>query len=139
MGFEVFMQRFEHGQPAGVSADIVRALFTHIAADSEPDYWRIKYAKGNSCDVSVTRSAEDPEKITALTIDRPTSDARLWDSLYGVLKLGNWVLYFPAEPPPIIVAAKSDAGHMPPDMREALGAVRVVKSGKEIEKLIRTS
>jgi hypothetical protein len=139
MSFEVFMQCSDRGQPSGVAAEAVRGAFTHFADNSEPDYWRLRYDELNSCDVLVTRFKGQPDQITALAVHRPCEDRRLWDSLYRVLKLGRWVLYFPAEEPPIVVADRSHAEHLPPEMRKALGPVRVVRSGKEIQRIIRNS
>src|SRR5688572_5879739 len=92
MSFELYMQCFDRGQPSGVHADTVKAAFTHIAAGSDRDHWRLVYDDANSCDVDVTRQTDQPDRIHALIVHRPCGDERLWDSLYDVLKSGRWVL-----------------------------------------------
>jgi hypothetical protein len=55
VSFEVFVQCFEGGEPAGVSRIAIRSLFPVVEAESEPDYWSVRYDDFNSCKVSVTR------------------------------------------------------------------------------------
>jgi hypothetical protein len=136
LSFEVFMQCFTGGRPSGVSAAAVRDAFSNIADDSQPDYWHLRYDHANTCHIHVTQRGD---LIEALTVHRPCGDSRLWDSIYRVLQLGSWVLYFPAPKPPLVMADAAHAEQLPPDMREALGPVRQVRSGEEIQKIIRRS
>ena len=136
MSFEVFMQCFTGGNASGVPATAVRDAFSNFADDSEPNCWHLWYDQANSCHVYVTRS---DDLIEALTVDRPCGDGRLWDSIYRVLQLGSWVLYFPAPKPPLIMADPKHAEQLPPDMREVLGPVCHVRSGNEILEIIRSS
>jgi hypothetical protein len=131
------MQCFELGQPAGSPADAVRAAFSNVTADSEPEYWHLSYDATNHCDVRVSHLEGNPGQISALTVHRPCGDERLWESLYSVLRLGSWVLYFPSKKPPLVVANYSHAKHFPPSMIESLGPVCEVKSGPEIVAIIR--
>jgi hypothetical protein len=114
----------------------VRDAFSNFADDSEIDYWHLWYDEANSCRVSVTRR---DNLIEGLTVHRPCGDHRLWDSLYRVLQLGSWVLYFPASLPPLVMADAAHAEQLPPGMRDALGPVRQVRSGHEILEIIRSS
>jgi hypothetical protein len=139
VSFEVFLQCFDGEQPSGVPEDAVRTVFSNFAADSEPDYWHLWYDAANSCHIWIGRLKGQPQMISALTVDRPAGDQRLWDSLYRVLQLGRWVLYFPAKKPPLIVADAAHAHHLPASMREKLGPVQVVRSGGEITQIIRHS
>lgn len=136
MSFEVFMHCFRGGQPSGTSAAAVRDAFSNFADDSESEYWHLWYDAANDCHVAVTQR---DNLIEALTVHRPCGDSRLWDSIYRVLQLGPWVLYFPARRSPLIMADAAHAEHVPPDMREALGPVRQVQSGKDIQAIIRTA
>ncbi|MBX6316623.1 MAG: hypothetical protein IRY99_27470 [Isosphaeraceae bacterium] len=63
MSFEVYLQCFEAGEPAGVPRATIRALFPVINADSEPDYWRVRYDDLNSCDIAVTPLPSDGELV----------------------------------------------------------------------------
>ena len=136
MSFEVFMQCFRGGQARGTSAATVRDVFSNFADDSEPNYWHLWYDNENGCRVRVTQREDE---IQALTVHRPCADARLWDSIFRVLQLGPWVLYFPAPNPPLLMADPEHAKQLPDGMLEALGPVRQVRSGIEILEIIRTS
>jgi hypothetical protein len=41
MSFEIYLQCFEQGKPAGVPLSSVRALFPVVEGESEPDYWKV--------------------------------------------------------------------------------------------------
>jgi hypothetical protein len=136
VSFEVFMQCFDDGRPAGVAAEAVRGAFSHFAEDSELDYWHVCYDRANSSHIRVTRRGD---QIEELTVHRPCGDERLWESIYRVLTLGPWVLYFPAPKPPLVMADRSTAEKLPRDMRKTLGPVREVHSGREILEIVESS
>ena len=136
MSFEVYLQCYDRGQPSSGSADAIRSAFGPVEADSQPDYWHLRYSQGNECHVSVASPEGKPDRIEAMTVVRPCGDGRLWTSLYTILQSGQWVLYFPSEPPPILVADKANAKHLPPDMLEVLGPVVRVRSGDHIARLV---
>jgi hypothetical protein len=129
------MQCFDNGRPAGVAADSVKQAFSNFAEDSEPDYWHLCYDPANSSRIHVSRFGN---QIKGLTIDRPCADKRLWDSMYRVLKLGPWVLYFPAPNGPLVMADPATAENLPESMRKAFGSIREVHSGREIVEVVRS-
>ena len=139
MSFEVFMSCWRHEKPAGTPTEDIRAAFSSISSDSEPDYLRLRYDTTNNCDVHVGYLANDPGQISGLVIHQPCSDSRLWESLYKVLTLGPWSPYFPSPSPPLIVADAGNAMHFPVSMKDSLRPIRQVKSGKEIVDIIRQS
>jgi hypothetical protein len=139
MSFEVFVQCFDDQQPGGVPEEVVRAAFSNFAADSDPDDWHLWYDATNNCRVGVVRLDGHPDMISMLTVHRPCSDSRLWESLYHVLQTNPWVLYFPAERPVLIMGDPAHIRHLPADMREEMGPVEVVRSGQEIVQIIRRS
>lgn len=136
MSFELYMQCYDHGLLAGTPVDAVRGLFTNIRADSAPDDWHLWYDDANNCHVEITRQTDYPDRVESLVVWRPCQDSRLWDSLYRLLELGPWVLFFPADPSPLVMANRSHAEHLPADMRESLGPVCEVKSGNDILRII---
>jgi hypothetical protein len=139
MSFELFMQCYDNGEPSGVPANAVRTAFSNLAEDSEEDYWHLRYAADDDCHIAVSRPGGLLDQISGLTVFRPCGDSRFWESLYRVLQLGRWVLYFPAEPPPLIMANRIHSEHLPASMLEALGPVREVHSGDDIRQIIRSS
>ena len=139
MGFEVFVQCFEREQLSGAPVSAVRGAFTHVLDTSSDAEWKIRYDDTNWCNIYVHRHDDRPELVHSITVDRPCADVRLWDSLHQLLQLGNWVLYFPAEKPPLVMANESTVLHLPKSMQEALGPVKVVNSGDDIIQIIRGS
>jgi hypothetical protein len=138
LSFEVFVQCFENGEPAGVPRSAIRPLFPVVEADSEPDYWSIRYDDSNACHVRVTPLASDRELVESLCVFRPCGDLRLWNALLAIMRLGPGVLYFPGDAPPL-VTSEAAGDHLPADMVEALGRPRVVRSPEEIVEAIRSS
>jgi hypothetical protein len=134
MSVHVNVQCFERGEPAGMPRPRVRALFP-VGADSEPDYWRVRYDGRNSCDVLVVPHPSDGELVRALCVHRPCRDGRLWDALLGVMRLGPVALYVLGGTPPLI-ADVAAAPHLPPDLVAALGPPRRVGSGREIREAV---
>lgn len=132
------MNCFDQGHAAGMPEEAVRSAFSHFAADSESDHWRLRYDKANSCIIDVTRLDGTAGLISGLTLHRPCADPRLWDSIYRVMIAGQWVLFFPSEKPPIIVANSNHVKHMPVGMAESLGPVQVARSGQDVFMLVQS-
>ena len=131
MSFEVYVHWFDRGEPAGVPRAAVRPLFPVVDAESEPDYWSVRYDDLNSCHVSITSSVSDPAAVESLCVFRPCGDPRLWDALLAVMRLGSAVLYFPGDGSPL-VAGESAVGHLPAEIVQAMGRPRVIRSGREM-------
>jgi hypothetical protein len=138
MSFELFMQCFDHGEPAGLPREAIRTLFPVVAAESEPDCWIVRYDDENSCDISVTPLTADETLMESLCVNRPCADERLWDALLSVMRLGAVVLYFPGDAPPL-VASEAAGEHLPADMVEAMGPPCVVSSIEEILEIIKNA
>jgi hypothetical protein len=131
MSFEVYLQCYDCGKPAGIPRAAVRSLFPVVEAESEPNHWSVRYDELNSCHIDVTPLAADAGAIESLCVFRPCGDPRLWDGLLAVMRLGSVVLYFPGSAPPL-VATEQAGSALPPDMVDAMGEPRVVRSGREI-------
>ncbi len=134
MSFDVYLQCFRGGEPAGLPRAGVRALFP-VGPDSEPDYWRVRYDDLNSCDIFIVPHPSDGALVRSVCVHRPCRDRRLWDALLGVMRLGPVALYFPAGGSPL-VADDAVGPHLPADLVEALGPPRRVGSGLEIRRAI---
>jgi hypothetical protein len=135
MSFQVYLQSFRDGAPAGIPRDAVRTAFGRFIHETEPSFWTARYDAENSCEIAVTMLKGDQQLVHQLCVERPCGDERLWDALAAILKLGTVVLYCPGDAPPL-VAAQSVVGHLPQDMVEALGLPVCVQNGKEIARHI---
>jgi hypothetical protein len=136
VSFQIFVQCFERGEPAGIPLAAVRSLFPVDESKSGPDYGSIKYDEVNSCDFRVSPLRSNLLLLESMCVFRPCSDLRLWEALLAVLRLGAVALYFPGDAPPL-VASLASGEQLPVDMVEAMGRPRVVSSGKEIIDIIK--
>ena len=132
MGFEVFTQCFTHGERDGIAIAEVRRAFGSELEVEDQDWWKVVYDEKNHCSILVGFLLPDRQLVHSLTVDRPCSDRRLWESLLALLRLGHVVLYFPAEKPPLLVADASVSQHLPKSMVESMGAVTCVHSAEDI-------
>jgi hypothetical protein len=138
MGFEVYVQCFDHGAPGGAPRAAIRALFPVSEAESEPDYWLVWYDEIEQCRFYISALKSDAALVECVCVDRPCGDMRLWDGLLEVMRMGPAALYFPGSAPPL-VASEAAAAHLPPDMIESMGQPLVVRSGQEILDIIHKS
>jgi hypothetical protein len=138
MGFEAFVNCFKDGELDGMPRQKVRDAFGPFLTDMGAEKWRVYYDDANWSDVMIEPLAKKDDLLVGIVVDRPCADERLWDSLYQILKLGNIVIYFPSNCPPL-VADPEVVKHLPPGMVKSLGEPRCVHSGKEIVEAVRSS
>ncbi len=131
MSFEAFVYCFKDGEPVGVSSQAVRETFGPYLSEGGAFDWQLCYDEANCCDVMLSRNDSDKALLRGFTVFRPCGDIRFWDAMANVLRLGNLVLLFPADCPPLIADVKV-ATHLPPGMIESMGQPKCITSGNEI-------
>ena len=131
MSFDLYIQSFENGEPAGMSRQAVRNAFRGALSELERDYWQLTYGPGESCELMLSPLEHLGEHIHNITVSRPCSNNLLWQGLAELLAIGNTVLYFPGCRGPLLLN-RAVAGHLPQDMLAALGLPIVVGSGADI-------
>jgi hypothetical protein len=109
-----------------------------FAVADTPDNWILHYDERNSCRLSMSPLTSNCELIHAICIERPCQDRRLWDSLLGVMQLGNVVLYWPGTDGPLI-ASEVVGRHLPADLVHSLGQPVRVQDGDGIRGRIEAS
>ena len=134
MSFEVFVQCFADTERTGISRPMVRSLFPVIEAESEPDRWRVRYDDRNYCDVSVSPVPADRDFLNAISVSRPCGDAKFWEALLRVLRMGSVFLCWPGSPP--VVADETVSASLPVEMTASLGPPRIVSSVNDILRLL---
>jgi hypothetical protein len=138
VSFEVFVQCFDSGEPAGLDRAEVRQLFPVAEDESEPNYWLVRYDALNSCHIRVGVLPSDPGRVDFLNVHRPCEAPALWAALLAVLRMGTVILYWPGLHPPL-AATKCVAAHLPRDLLALLGRPEVVSSVEEIVEAVRLS
>src|SRR5690349_15689250 len=99
MSFEVFAQCFTWGERDGIAVDDLKHAFGSPLTTGDENWWKVFYDERNYCDILVDFLGPDKSRVHLLSVQRPCSDRRLWESLLATLRLGNMVLYFPAAKP----------------------------------------
>jgi hypothetical protein len=135
MSFDVYLQSFHNGEPAGIPSQRIRDAFGAHLTEIGPNFWQLRYDDANWCDLDLTAHETDATMISDFTVHRPCSDQRLWDALASILASGDIVLYFPGCRAPL-VAQSAVIDHLPASMVEALGQPVIVTSGREIQEEI---
>jgi len=74
-------------------------------------------------------------KISHLTVLRPTINAELKKILYRIMKLGNFILFAPEGNYPIILDESTES-ELPNDMTEALGKPKIAGNEDEFSSLL---
>jgi hypothetical protein len=136
MGFELYLQCFASGRPAGIPRSAVRALFPVVENESEPNNWRVRYDSTDMCTVGVTSAEGDPTRLHSISIYRPCGDICLFVAILSVLRMGSVILYFPGVPTPL-VASESVVVDLPKELVDSMGRPRCVQSAQEIVDIMR--
>jgi hypothetical protein len=123
-------------EPVSIPREQVRAAFGEFVEESEPEYWTLRYAEDQWCNVRL--KPIEGGLIHRLCVVRPSADKRLWESLAAIMKLGNVVLYFPGDAPPL-VADNFVLQQLPQEMVDALGKPVVIRNGKDILEHVETA
>ena len=135
MSFDLYIQSFENGTPAGIPKVFVRHVFGSHLTEVEPDYWTLVFSQNDSCSVFPIVHEDLPDLVLGLSISNPCDDPILWHCLYRLMTFGNTVLYFPGGPGPLALDARV-ASHMPQDMQVSLVKPVIVSGGLDIQQIV---
>jgi hypothetical protein len=92
-------------------------------SEAEHRYWQITYSERETCGIYVTEDG--------FSIDRPCGDARLWQTLFELLREHQLVLFWPDCSRPLVGRAAT-IPHLAQDFTGALGVPLVVTSAAEV-------
>lgn len=135
MSFELFLQSFAQGEPAGISAQAIRSAFGATLSELEEDYWQVNYTPDQSSDLFLTPLPAHPDRIHTVSIYRPCADARLCESIWRLLEAPGSCLHFPGGGTPLTRdPAMSEA--MPAELLAALGTPIVIDSPAALARVI---
>jgi hypothetical protein len=127
MSFELFLQAFSGGAPAGIPAAAIRAAFGAALSEREEDFWQLEFGPGQSSDLFLAPLPGTGSDIHTVSVYRPCNDARLYAGLWALLALPGTCLHFPGGPAPLVrgITAATD---LPRQLLEALGPPAVLAS-----------
>lgn len=134
MGFDVFVQRFQNGEPAVVRDPRVWELLREAweAPPDDHDYSRVRRGAGEADLYAV----QDGQPIDSLMFSRPAGGAEIFDLIVDVARAGDMVIYAPGIPTCLI--AEEQRSHLPTDFDDPvdLDDPVVVASGAELQEVI---
>ena len=107
MSFDVYVQFFAAGGPAGVALPMIRAAFPVPIEVVDDDYWKLHFGEEQWTDLFLQPLPHDGERMHSLSFHRPVDDARLWDGIFELLGESGAVFHFPGEAPPRVRDAAS--------------------------------
>lgn len=131
MSFDLYLQAFRLGEPAGLPIQEVRDAFGPELLELEEDFWQVRYAPDQSSDLFLQPLPGQPQLIHCLSIHRPCTDSRLFEAAWRLLGMTGTVLYFPGCAEPLARDLLAGAA-MPSDMRRSLGAPTVIARAADI-------
>jgi hypothetical protein len=135
MSFEIYVQCFQNGKPAGIPRDFLRRVFAGYLYEQQENYWLVEYGPHDSCNLALSPLDNARDQIHYVTVERPCKDVRLWQSLVLLLGHKNTVLFFPGSGGPLLLRA-AVADHLPLDMLDSLGKPHVISDGPDIVRYI---
>lgn len=131
MSFDIYLQAFADGEPAGWLLDQIRNAFGPSLSQIAPGHWQAHFDSGESCELFLSQLGERSRLIHNITVHRPCRDRRLWDALYVLLAQPGTVYYFPGAHAPLS-RDKKIARTLPADMIDALGTPLDASSGEDL-------
>ena len=120
MSFQVFLQAFDAGQPAGWPPAEIRRAFGDSLVELEEDFWQVAYG-GESTDLFPQPVPGDPSRVHTLSVHRPCADPRLWEALYELLGRPGSLLHFPGCAAPLARDVHAAVAAMPPSWLDSPG------------------
>lgn len=140
MSFDLYIQSFENGGPAGITRSAIRNAFRGALSlsEAEHNHWQLTYGPNESCALMLLPLVHLAEQIHSITVAGPCSNHLFWQGIAELLAVGNTVLYFPGGSGPLLLHL-AVASHLPEGMLAALGQPIVVGSGVDIAHQIRAA
>jgi hypothetical protein len=135
MSLDVFVQYFSDGKPERIPMDGIRGIFAPYTVKKNSDgMWELFYDQYN-CSYLCFSDIDEDKNVRGFCISRPCADERLWKCLHECLSLGNCVIICPGVKG--VLTNNSDVrNHIPHDMIEGIGGLRIVRNYKEILKIL---
>jgi len=132
---ELFINWYDDGEPGSVPFDDVVIAFAPAIDQQRASGFTVRYDDANESDVYAVANASGD--VTDIMISRPNTAPAFWKSVIIAMKLGNAICFWPGGPP--VVASQAAAKHVPDDIVDALGELRIVSDGEALASLVAAS
>jgi hypothetical protein len=131
MGFDLFLDNFQNGQPAPFPNSLVKQCFGHYLSGSSGKDWSFQYPGYAEI------YADEGEQISHFMVSRPPIHPEFWKGLFDLMKAASARLSWPGEG--CVIADPSVRAHLPEELIEALGEPTLVTAPEQILEEIRKS
>ena len=128
MSFDLFVNRFQDGEAAPFQSLVLVRAIAPFVVETTPKWFELRFADEDGCTIFADTNSDE---IDGFNVNRPCSNAKLYEALFAVLKTPGMVLIVPSDCPPLIGLAET-ASHLPQDMVDALGSPVLLRSASEI-------
>lgn len=126
MSFDIMLQRFQDGRSATFARTIVDEIFDPFVVHRDPSFIRVKYPDRSGADIWI---GEDEAETSAIMFNHCGGE-QFANAFFELLKRTGSVIYWPGGG--CVVVDPGVAKELPADMVKALGAPKVVHSGRDI-------
>ncbi len=130
MSHAYFLQAHLNREPQNIPTINILEIFRDYIVEKGETYIDLEFDEGNSCTIYL--DTDEPNN-SGFMVSRPCS-GRLWECLYEVMLLGNFVFFEPGGLSMIIVNPEVER-HLPTNMIESLGKPVVVQNRESFLKL----
>ena len=135
MSFQLYLQAFSAGKPAGFTRNALRHAFAGTLIELEEDYWQADVGSAMRSDLFLSFLEDGSERIHSVSIDHASADARLWHAVWTLLGLPGTVFHFPGSDAPL-ARDPGTASALPPGLLETLGQPTIIASAQDIQRVV---
>jgi hypothetical protein len=127
MGFDIFFDCFDRGEPADFPIALIERGFGRYAEGKGPECWVLLYPDGARSELFVDATEAN---VSDFMVARPPVHPEFWRAIFDLLRETPSCLYWPGGGP--VIANPAVREHLPPEMIEALGEPTIVSAGEQI-------
>lgn len=131
MSFQLYLQSFSGGNPAGFTRDALRRAFVGVLEELEDDYWQADFGAAGRSDLFLSFLQDGSQRIHSVSIDHPSADDRLWQAIWTLLGIPGVLFHFPGSTAPLARSPGAGA-EVPAGLRETLGQPIVIADARDI-------
>lgn len=136
MSFQLYVQAFANGDPAGFRREILYLAFGRVLIELEEDYWQVDYGERGRCDLFLGFLPSDVSLIHSVSIDHYVADSRLWGAIWTLLAQPGTVFHFPGTDA-ALARDPAVANALPATLIQALGKPLIISDYRAIARSIK--
>lgn len=133
MSFDIFLGCYRNGEPATFKRSAFNEIFDVKTDERDPGYEVVEYPDGSGGAVYLHERGKD--EIEHMMFNHCGGDT-FWAKVYELLYVTQSLIYWPSDGSGYAVASTAALKHLPADLVEEAGKVKIVHNARELEDLI---